>query len=827
MSFLGRGVLLVALLAVGAGPAWAAEVELAAPVEFKTGGPDGPVATVDFNKDGHLDAAVGDRDTDDVAVMLGDGAGTLALGSTADMEPAGAVGDEGIVWLVAADFNNDMNPDLAASLLEQGVVSVRLGNGMGGFGAPISTPSFPASGLLSVGDVNEDGNLDLAVGNDSNDSAILFGNGTGAFPAREDLVDAGRDPLLTDVNGDQNLDLAGIDGFAGTLDVSQGTGTGAFGPPQSSSLGPDHHLLFAPLSPADWDGNGERDLLYGERWFDRGSDGTYGIIGDFQWIRRSVAVDLNGDGVTDIFGTGDGTKFANPTNTVAYWATRDRQVIGGGEIATSDLPDSPAAGDLDGDGKPDGLASITGGRLAVFINLGAPDTGFTSGPPPFGYSTSRDVTFGFASSPAGSTFECSLDGAPFTACTSPLTLSNLSDGKHAFAVRARDAADDVDPSPATREFTVDATAPSAFALVSPPDGGRTSVQTVQLVWEHASDAVSDMRAYRVVVDGANAADVASELCSPTRCSLTVHLGGGEHTWQVTAFDRAGNSRNSSVGSFRVDTAAPAVPQLQSPLPGSTLGTATPVLSWNETTDDDAIDGYRVLIDGSVATTTGPDQRSFTTPALGEGRHSWVVEAVDRAGNASASVARTFVVDLTAPRPALRARRNPTLPGRVTLDASRSTDALTAVRDHEWDLDGNGSFERDTGSDPTTSRRYRRVGTHRIRVRVADAAGNRDTAVVRLRVRRRPPRGPVGISIDRGAVSTDGRRVRLSLVWPRYAYAALVANDGGFRRARRFAVRPTVRWRLPRGADGPRTVYVRYLGGPIGLQTFQDEILLDR
>jgi large repetitive protein len=64
------------------------------------------------------------------------------------------------------------------------------------------------------------------------------------------------------------------------------------------------------------------------------------------------------------------------------------------------------------------------------------------------------ASFELSSTESGSTFECSLDGAPFTACTTPLTIDSIAPGDHVFAVRAIDTAGNVDPTPASYPWTV-------------------------------------------------------------------------------------------------------------------------------------------------------------------------------------------------------------------------------------------------------------------------------------------------------------------------------------------------------------------------------------
>ena len=101
----------------------------------------------------------------------------------------------------------------------------------------------------------------------------------------------------------------------------------------------------------------------------------------------------------------------------------------------------------------------TGGRLNANKALDAvdalvaPDTTLLTGPSGTVASNSATMTF---SSPSKSpvTYECQTDGAGFAACASPHAVNGLASGAHTFAVRAKDAFGNVDPSPATASWTV-------------------------------------------------------------------------------------------------------------------------------------------------------------------------------------------------------------------------------------------------------------------------------------------------------------------------------------------------------------------------------------
>jgi PKD repeat protein len=75
---------------------------------------------------------------------------------------------------------------------------------------------------------------------------------------------------------------------------------------------------------------------------------------------------------------------------------------------------------------------------------------------------------------------------------------------------------------------------------------------------------------------------------------------------------------------------------------------------------------------------------------------------------------------------------------VTFDASASSDASPGhVVKYEWDLDGNGSFERNAGANKTTSKSYSQPGDYTIHLRVTDNGGKIAVTSHVLKVHRRP------------------------------------------------------------------------------------------
>jgi hypothetical protein len=95
-----------------------------------------------------------------------------------------------------------------------------------------------------------------------------------------------------------------------------------------------------------------------------------------------------------------------------------------------------------------------------------PQTSITNGPG--STTTATSASFSFSSSEAGSSFECKLDNAVWSACATPEEYSGVSVGSHKFSVRAIDSAENVDATPATQSWTVEEEVVTPPADTTPP-----------------------------------------------------------------------------------------------------------------------------------------------------------------------------------------------------------------------------------------------------------------------------------------------------------------------------------------------------------------------
>jgi hypothetical protein len=249
-----------------------------------------------------------------------------------------------------------------------------------------------------------------------------------------------------------------------------------------------------------------------------------------------------------------------------------------------------------------------------------PQTTISSGPPAATSNTMATFTF-VANEPA--TFECSLDAAPFTACTSPKSYSDVPEGGHTLQVRAIDADHTVDPSPASWIWTMDGTPPVTQAPgMSLVRGTRLGASTVpvRLAWS-ATDALTGIAVYQLwqETDGSGTwQSVALPTAHTTAISRSL-AAGHDYRFRVRATDAAGN-----IGTATAATIHLAVAQ---------QGAASKTGSWQKVVTSSASGGSYVYAPTAGATFSF----SFTGQSV-----AWVAPMTPKSGKAKVFIDGVFV-----------------------------------------------------------------------------------------------------------------------------------------------------------------------------------------
>ena len=182
----------------------------------------------------------------------------------------------------------------------------------------------------------------------------------------------------------------------------------------------------------------------------------------------------------------------------------------------------------------------------------APETTIQSGPG--GSTSARSASFTFVATEAA-TFTCSLDSGAPAACTSPASYQGLKDGKHTFTVAALDAAGNADASPASRAWTVDATAPKASLAVPKQRLGTAVARGVRFSLKtNESGKYSVALVYKGRTIGAATTRVTRAGTKPLVVRLNAkgkkalrRASSASFTARLSAQDALGNTRRSSKG----------------------------------------------------------------------------------------------------------------------------------------------------------------------------------------------------------------------------------------------------------------------------------------
>ena len=344
---------------------------------FEVLGQPRELAVADFDADGHLDV-VTTHQAASLSVLSGDGEGTLSA-PVSQPVPTYASG------LTVADVNADTFPDILTchdTFSGQQPIHLLLGQDGGGFTDAGTVATGPSPVDLAIGDLDEDGHLDLVSVNAGNDSTFTYlghGDGSFSFEFYSFFSFSGDDIALGDFDGDGDLDLAEDSPSDLMLVIALGRGDGGFdvNPPVSGAGGTWRAV-------GDFDEDGRPDIV---------STGTSTVIVSLGQggpvfaqqpsitvgsdLRAAVVDDFDADGHQDIAAA------SLITGTVpVLLGDGDGGFALAGSVAAGPSPQLLAAGDFDGDGRRD-LAVVSVQADSVKSLLGTGDGGFVPGPTVF------------------------------------------------------------------------------------------------------------------------------------------------------------------------------------------------------------------------------------------------------------------------------------------------------------------------------------------------------------------------------------------------------------------------------------------------------------
>jgi hypothetical protein len=349
------------------------------------------VVASDVNLDGKPDLLIANASSSSVSVRLGDGLGGFS-GTTNVSVGTNPVG------LAVADVNLDGRPDILTANTTSNNVSVRLGDGAGGFSGSTTVSVGTQPFTIVVADVNLDGRPDFLTANfAANNISVRLGDGLGGFSGSTNFT-VGAAPtgvFVADVNLDGLPDFLATNFGSSSVSVRLGDGLGGFSGTTNVSVGTNPISVFV----ADVNLDGKPDFVTANQSPNtvsvRLGDGLGGFSGtttiSVGTTTRSVFVaDVNLDGKPDLITANRG---ANSVSIRLGDGTGS--FSGTTEISVGDQPLHVFVADVNLDGRPDILTANTGvgNNASVVLNgiVAIPD--YTGAPSGISTLTYNNVTF--------------------------------------------------------------------------------------------------------------------------------------------------------------------------------------------------------------------------------------------------------------------------------------------------------------------------------------------------------------------------------------------------------------------------------------------------
>ena len=242
------------------------------------------------------------------------------------------------------------------------------------------------------------------------------------------------------------------------------------------------------------------------------------------------------------------------------------------------------------------------------------------------------------------------------------TTPTLESGAHSLSVSVTDAAGNSSGNTAAIGFTVDTDAPAAATgLTLTNDATGATIPTGGLSNDNTPvlSGTAEAGSIVTVLDGTAALGTTTVDDNGNWSFTTPTLNDGAHSLSAVVTDLAGNaSPASDAVTLNVDTQAPAA--VTSLALSNDSGTEAVAIPDGGLTDDNTpvLSGFAeaggtvavyegTTLLGSVAV-NADGSWSLTSPALGDGTHTFTVTPTDAAGNVGASAAISAVIDATAP-----------------------------------------------------------------------------------------------------------------------------------------------------------------------------------
>ncbi len=469
--------------------------------------------------------------------------------------------------------------------------------------------------------------------------------------------------------GDRQIGLKVVDGKGATAKTTR-TVTIQNSPPSASfTIAPNPASVGATVT---FDAAGSKD-----------PDGT---IVKYEW-------DLNGDGTYET-DTGTTAAISGTYGTVGERTIRMRVTDNEGGVATA--------------------------TKTLVVQNTPPTASFTAAPDPAPTGTTVTFNAGASNDPDGTIakYEWDLDGngsyETSTGTTASATTAYATPGARTVGLRVTDNGGAT--ATTTRTVTAQNRAPAASFTATPnpvPTGTSVSLNA-----SGSSDPDGTVAKYEWDLDGNGSYETNAGTTATISRSFATP---GVRTIGLRVTDNSGATAITT-GSLTVTNRAPTASFTVSPNPAPT-GTTVTFNGSGSSDPDGTIAKYEWDLDGNGSYETSTGTTNSTSRSYAAVATLTIGLRVTDSNGATATTTRTLTITNRAPTASFTATPNPALTSQiVSYNAGASSDPDGTIVKYEWDLDGNGSFETNSGTTATASSSYGTGGNRTVGLRLTDNLG---------------------------------------------------------------------------------------------------------